>query len=130
MSARLRGQIEDDATDWRILCRGQPFRVQPYIGTGGLRHDEYSHESSGRIWHAVFGYAIAPAAHAQLVNSEWNTGNGNWNVATNWFPNAVPDNGGGFTYDVQIGNRARGGRGGRDVRPRGRHERHDFDLLS
>lgn len=44
-------------------------------------------------------------ANAQVVNSEWNVGNGNWNVPTNWFPNDVPDNGGGFTYDVEIGNR-------------------------
>ncbi len=49
--------------------------------------------------------AIAPAAHAQVVNSEWNVGNGDWNVPTNWFPNDAPDNGGGFTYDVEIGNR-------------------------
>ena len=48
---------------------------------------------------------LTAAARSQLVNSEWNTGNGNWNVATNWFPNDVPDNGGGITYDVQIGNR-------------------------
>ena len=47
----------------------------------------------------------AGIARGQLVNSEWNTGNGDWNVATNWFPNDVPDNGGGLTYAVQIGNR-------------------------
>ena len=62
------------------------------------------------VWVAWHG------AQAQLVNSEWNVGNGNWNVATNWFPNDVPDNGGGITYDVQIGNRARGGRCGSNVR--------------
>lgn len=45
------------------------------------------------------------AADAQLISSEWNTGNGTWNVTTNWDPNDVPDNGAGFTYDVQIGNR-------------------------
>lgn len=48
---------------------------------------------------------ISSTGFAQLVNSEWNTGSGNWNVATNWFPNDVPDNGGGLTYDVEIGNR-------------------------
>jgi hypothetical protein len=48
---------------------------------------------------------IGSHAEAQLVNSEWNVGSGDWNVATNWFPNDVPDNGGGFTYNVQIGNR-------------------------
>ena len=48
---------------------------------------------------------LTAMARSQLVNSEWNMGNGNWNVATNWFPNDVPDNGGGITYDVQIGNR-------------------------
>jgi hypothetical protein len=47
--------------------------------------------------------AVSPAK-AQLA--EWNTGNGSWNVAGNWAPNDVPDNGGGFTYDVEIGNRA------------------------
>lgn len=45
------------------------------------------------------------AADAQLISSEWNTGSGAWNVTTNWDPNDVPDNGAGFTYDVQIGNR-------------------------
>jgi hypothetical protein len=45
------------------------------------------------------------AVHAQAVNSEWNTGSGNWNVPTNWLPNDVPDNGGGLSYNVQIGNR-------------------------
>jgi hypothetical protein len=49
---------------------------------------------------------VVNPAKAQLVNSEWNTGNGSWNVAGNWAPNDVPDNGGGFTYDVEIGNRA------------------------
>ena len=48
---------------------------------------------------------LTATARSQLVNSEWNAGNGNWNLATNWFPNDVPDNGGGITYDVQIGNR-------------------------
>ncbi len=45
------------------------------------------------------------SALAQIVNSEWNVANGNWNVAANWFPNASPNNGGGFTFNVQIGNR-------------------------
>ena len=49
--------------------------------------------------------ALVHPLSAQLVNSEWNTGNGSWNVTTNWFPNDVPDNGGGITYDVTIGNR-------------------------
>jgi hypothetical protein len=49
--------------------------------------------------------AGATVSRGQVVNSEWNTGNGAWNVPTNWFPNDVPDNGGGFTYDVEIGNR-------------------------
>jgi hypothetical protein len=52
----------------------------------------------------AFGSAVRPAS-GQIVNSEWNASNGNWNVTGNWFPNAVPDNGGGFTYNVQIGNR-------------------------
>jgi autotransporter-associated beta strand protein len=41
---------------------------------------------------------------AGQINSTWNTGNGTWNVATNWAPNDVPDNGGGLTYNVFIGN--------------------------
>lgn len=45
-------------------------------------------------------------AYGQLINSEWNTGNGTWNVAANWTPVGVPDNGGGFTFDVEIGNLA------------------------
>jgi hypothetical protein len=55
----------------------------------------------------ALGFIVAGAAigQAQVVNSEWNTGNGDWNVAANWFPSAAPDNGGGFTYNVQIGNR-------------------------
>ena len=53
----------------------------------------------------LFGTAFAGISCGQLVNSEWNAGSGNWNIATNWFPNDVPDNGGGITYAVQIGNR-------------------------
>ena len=51
-----------------------------------------------RVWRrALLAAAVQSAltgsmALAQLVNSEWNTGNGNWNVATSWFPNDVPDN--------------------------------------
>src|SRR5690349_17345356 len=44
---------------------------------------------------------------AQLVNRDWNTGAGNWNVPGNWTPNtSAPDNGTpvGVTYNVQIGN--------------------------
>ncbi len=44
------------------------------------------------------------SSNAQAVASEWNTGSGDWNIAANWFPNQVPDNGVN-TYDVQIGNR-------------------------
>lgn len=62
-----------------------------------------------RLHHVALSLLMAAAlsrpAHSQVVNSEWNTGNGDWNVAGNWFPNAAPDNGGGFTYNVQIGNR-------------------------
>jgi hypothetical protein len=69
----------------------------------------------GRRTFAVAFAALAIAAvtaslgYAQVVNSQWNTGNGSWNVATNWTPNAIPDNGGGFTYNVQIGNLAPAG---------------------
>src|SRR5262245_780579 len=47
------------------------------------------------------------AAQAQLVNRDWNTGNGAWNIAGNWTPTtSAPDNGTpvGVTYNVQIGN--------------------------
>jgi hypothetical protein len=48
----------------------------------------------------------ADFARAQVVSSEWNTGSGFWNVPANWSPVGVPDNGGGVTFNVQIGNRA------------------------
>src|SRR5688572_23609970 len=55
---------------------------------------------------AVALLVFSQSARAQVVvPSEWNTGNGSWNVAGNWFPLDVPDDGGGFIYDVQIGNR-------------------------
>jgi hypothetical protein len=54
---------------------------------------------------ALLVVALSTPLQAQLVNSEWNTGSGAWNIPTNWFPNDVPDNGGGLTYDVEIGNR-------------------------
>lgn len=44
-------------------------------------------------------------ASAVVINSEWNVGNGSWNVGTNWSPSGAPDNGGGNTYNVEIGNR-------------------------
>lgn len=51
----------------------------------------------------LFGGA---AARGQVVNSQWVPASGNWNVAGNWSPVAAPDNGGGFTYNVQIGTLA------------------------
>ena len=54
-------------------------------------------------------FAIASVSlpcHAQIVNSQWVPASGNWNLATNWNPNAAPNNGGGFTYNVQIGTLA------------------------
>lgn len=53
----------------------------------------------------VIACAVAGSTGFAQINSEWNTGNGIWNVPTNWFPNDVPDNGSGSTYNVQIGNR-------------------------
>lgn len=50
-----------------------------------------------RLACALVVAALAAPASAQLVNSEWNTASGDWNVATNWFPNDVPDNGGGVS---------------------------------
>lgn len=55
---------------------------------------------------AVFCLAAVSPAAAQLVNNEWNTGSGDWNIPANWSQNDVPDNGGGLTFDVEIGNRA------------------------
>ena len=54
-------------------------------------------------------FALNESAPAQVINSEWNAGSGNWNVPGNWFPSASsPDNGAPLatnTYNVQIGNR-------------------------
>jgi hypothetical protein len=56
----------------------------------------------------VIQLAVVEDARAQVVNSSWNTGNGNWNVPGNWTPNtAAPNNGAPLvtnTYNVQIGN--------------------------
>src|SRR6188472_2055733 len=55
----------------------------------------------------VVQFAAVEESRAQLVNRDWNAGNGNWNVAGNWSPNtSAPDNGTpvGVTYNVQIGN--------------------------
>src|SRR5260370_14244084 len=49
---------------------------------------------------AFVGSAIG--VHAGTINSSWNGGTGNWNVATDWTPNGVPNNGGGNTYNVTI----------------------------
>ena len=53
---------------------------------------------------SAFILACPPSGQAQ-VNSQWNGGTGNWNVATNWTPNSFfPNNGnGGNTYNVDIG---------------------------
>jgi hypothetical protein len=48
---------------------------------------------------------VADFARGQVVSSEWNTRNGTWNVTDNWAPLGVPDNGGGLTFNVAIGNR-------------------------
>jgi hypothetical protein len=56
---------------------------------------------------AVVQCFVVEEVRAQLVNRDWNTGNGNWNVAGNWSPiTNAPDNGTpvGVTYNVQIGN--------------------------
>ncbi|HWB05356.1 MAG TPA: hypothetical protein VG796_20145 [Verrucomicrobiales bacterium] len=44
------------------------------------------------------------AARAQSTSSDWNTGTGAWDTASNWLPAGVPGNGGDITYDVRIGN--------------------------
>src|SRR3954470_2366470 len=61
----------------------------------------------GVIAFLVVQLASVEDARAQLVNRDWNTGSGNWNVPGNWTPNtSAPDNGApvGVTYNVQIGN--------------------------
>src|SRR6476660_6197517 len=55
----------------------------------------------------IVQFAVIEETRAQLVNRDWNTSNGNWNVPGNWTPNtSAPDNGTpvGVTYNVQIGN--------------------------
>src|SRR5260370_26716819 len=47
---------------------------------------------------AIVGSAIG--VHAGTINSSWNGGTGNWNVATDWTPNGVPNNGGGNVFNV------------------------------
>jgi hypothetical protein len=58
----------------------------------------------------VIQLAVLDEAGAQVVNSSWNTTNGNWNVPGNWTPNtAAPNNGAPLvtnTYNVSIGNLA------------------------
>src|SRR5260370_26628111 len=49
---------------------------------------------------AIVGSAIG--VHAGTINSSWNGGTGNWNVATDWTPNGVPNNGGGNIFNVSI----------------------------
>jgi hypothetical protein len=44
----------------------------------------------------------AAGVRAQVINSAWNGGTGNWSVATDWTPNGVPNNGGGSVYNVTI----------------------------
>ena len=47
---------------------------------------------------ALAGGAVR--ARAGTINTAWNGGTGNWNVATDWTPNGVPNNGGGNAYNV------------------------------
>jgi hypothetical protein len=49
---------------------------------------------------------LAGTARAVIINSEWNTGSGFWDVADNWAPADVPDNASGRNHHVKIGNRA------------------------
>src|SRR6266478_9616488 len=44
----------------------------------------------------------AIGGHAGTINSSWNGGTGNWNVATDWTPNGAPNNGGGNAFNVTI----------------------------
>jgi hypothetical protein len=70
---------------------------------------------------AVVVGVVGQAAHGQVVNSEWNAGNGNWNVPANCFDRGARQRR-RFRYNVQIGNRpvAASGR----LCNRQRHERH------
>jgi hypothetical protein len=51
-----------------------------------------------------FLLGLQGTAYAVLINSTWNGGVGNWNVAGNWSPAGVPNNGGGNTFNVLIDN--------------------------
>jgi len=64
----------------------------------------------GMIWvAAVMAACLCPTLAFGQTNSSWNGGTGNWNNATDWTPNQVPNNGGGNTYNVTIDS------GGTDV---------------
>src|ERR1700693_643148 len=51
---------------------------------------------------SLIAASLCPAAVLGQTDSSWNGGPGNWNTATNWNPNAVPNDGGGNTYNVAI----------------------------
>ncbi|MCA9284330.1 MAG: hypothetical protein KDA22_03895 [Phycisphaerales bacterium] len=52
---------------------------------------------------AAMALVLAPAASAGLVTSTYvGSSGGNWNVAGNWNPATVPNNGGGSVYDVVV----------------------------
>ena len=68
------------------------------------------HRSSWRV-RLVLGAvgllgSVVEGAAQTVTSSEWNAGNGNWNVPANWAPATVPDNDQFSDYDVLIGNRA------------------------
>ena len=49
--------------------------------------------------------AAAVATQAQTDSNYVGPDNDNWNVAANWLPAVVPNNGGGATFDVTIDNK-------------------------
>jgi hypothetical protein len=59
-----------------------------------------------RLLSVILLLTAVSTARAVIINSEWNTGNGFWNVAANWAPVDVPDNASGRNHHVKIGNRA------------------------
>lgn len=51
---------------------------------------------------AIAALATAMSTSADVINSHWAGGSGNWSIASNWNPAQVPNNGGGDVFHVTI----------------------------
>jgi hypothetical protein len=51
---------------------------------------------------SLIPFFVATTAHADQLGVSWNGGTGDWSVASNWTPAAVPNNGSGAGYSVAI----------------------------